>query len=74
MRTLDVRPVIARGEEPFLRIMAVVDSIPPGESFLLISPFLPAPLVEKLRAEGFTARPERRSDGSWQTTFTRPAG
>lgn len=68
-RTLDVRPLMARGEEPFAPIMQAVASLAPGEDFLLISPFLPSPLIEKLQSEGFQARPERRSDGAWQTLF-----
>lgn len=72
VRTLDVRPLIARGEEPFTKIMALVATVAPGESFVLLTPFLPAPLIEKLQSEGFETRPERRADGSWQTQFTRP--
>lgn len=70
-RTLDARPLIARGEEPFPRIMAIVAALQPGESFLLVTPFLPAPLIEKLQGEGFEVRPERRADRGWQTLFTR---
>ncbi len=73
LRTLDVRPLIARGEEPFTKIMALVATIAPGESFVLVTPFLPSPLIEKLHSEGFDARPERRTDGGWQTHFTRGA-
>jgi uncharacterized protein (DUF2249 family) len=69
--TLDVRPLIARGEEPRAKILAVIAGLAPGESLALITPFLPSPLIEKLQADGFTARPERRSDGSWQTYFWR---
>ena len=69
-RTLDVRALMAQGEEPFARIMQTVASLAPGEEFVLITPFLPSPLIEKLHSEGFQARPERRSDGGWQTHFT----
>ena len=69
--TLDVRPLIARGEEPFAKIMAAIAALAPGDSLTLVSPFLPSPLIERLQADGFTARPERRGDGSWQTLFSR---
>lgn len=69
-RALDVRPVIARGEEPFRKIMSTLATLEPGEGLALISPFLPSPLIEKLQGGGFEARPERRADGSWQTFFT----
>ena len=71
MRTLDVRPLIASGREPFTKIMAAIDSVGVGETLLLVTPFLPSPLIEKLQADGFSARPERRSDGSWETSFRR---
>jgi uncharacterized protein (DUF2249 family) len=66
-RTVDVRPVIARGEEPFPRIMAAVAALGPNDRLTLITPFLPSPLIEKLQSEGFDTRPERRADGGWQT-------
>lgn len=70
-RILDVRQMFAAGEEPFSKIMAAMASVGAGESLLLVTPFLPSPLIEKLQGEGFEARPERRSDGSWQTCFRR---
>jgi uncharacterized protein (DUF2249 family) len=71
IRTLDIRPVMRRGDEPFPKIMAAVAALAPGDSLLLVTPFLPSPLIEKLQGEGFSARPERRGDGSWQTQFRR---
>jgi uncharacterized protein (DUF2249 family) len=70
-RTLDMRPVIARGDPPFPVIMEAVASLGAAEDLLLITPFLPSPLIEKLQSEGFQARPERRSDGGWETRFLR---
>lgn len=63
--------MLAAGEEPFGRIMTEVATVGPGDTLSLITPFLPSPLIEKLQAEGFLARPERRSDGSWLTSFSR---
>lgn len=70
-RTLDVRPLIARGEEPFQKIMRTIASLEPEENLLLVTPFLPSPLIERLQSAGFAARPERMADGSWQTHFLR---
>lgn len=70
-RTLDVRPVIAAGDEPFTKIMSAVAAVEVGETLVIVTPFLPSPLIEKLQSEGFAARPERRGDGSWQTSFRR---
>ena len=71
LRTVDVRPVLARGEEPFRQVMNTLASLGPADGFILVSPFLPSPLIEKLQGEGFRAIPERRGDGAWQTSFVR---
>jgi uncharacterized protein (DUF2249 family) len=71
IRTLDVRELIARGEELFPQIMATVEALAPGEGLAVLAPFLPTPLIEVLKSAGFSARPERRSDGSWLTFFKR---
>lgn len=70
-RSLDVRPLVKRGSEPFSTIRSTVDSLQPTEGLMLLTPFLPSPLIEALKNEGFSARPERLPDGSWQTFFTR---
>lgn len=70
-RTIDVRPWIAEGREPQETILATVAALASDEDLVLITPFLPSPMIEKLQSEGFTARPERRGDGAWQTHFAR---
>ncbi|MFT3781899.1 MAG: DUF2249 domain-containing protein [Nibricoccus sp.] len=70
-RTLDVRPLLKRGEEPFSAIRKEVDSLKPDEGLILLSPFLPSPLIEHLKTNGFSARPQCLADGSWQTIFSR---
>jgi len=68
---LDVRPMLARGEEPFTAIRTRVNALAAGQGITVIAPFMPAPLVELLRSEGFTAALEHRSDGAWAVTFRR---
>lgn len=70
-KTFDVRPHLARGEEPFPLIRARVDTLKAGEGVTIIAPFLPAPLVELLKSEGFTSTMERRADGAWAVNFWR---
>ncbi|QYM78781.1 DUF2249 domain-containing protein [Horticoccus luteus] len=65
MKTLDVRPLLARGEEPFSVIRARVDALAVGQGLTVVAPFLPAPLIELLKGEGFQPTIERRSDGGW---------
>lgn len=69
-KTLDVRPMIARGVEPFSAIRERIDLLKTGEGLTVIAPFLPSPLIEKLGSEGFESRVER-GVGSWAVHFWR---
>jgi hypothetical protein len=71
-RTLDVRALIAAGESPFDSITTALQALGAGDSLVIVTPFLPSPLIEKLQAEGYVARPERRADGAWQTQLSHP--
>lgn len=68
---LDVRPLIAKGIEPFATIRDRVDSLKNGEGLTVIAPFLPSPLIEKLRSEGFRCDAHHQSGGAWAVTFWR---
>ncbi len=71
-KNFDVRPHLARGEEPFMLIRRRVDTLNPGQGLAVIAPFLPAPLIELLKSEGFSSECERRSDGAWMVRFWKP--
>lgn len=64
-KTFDVRPLLARGEEPFAQIRARVDALKVGQGVSIIAPFMPAPLIELLKGEGFQTQVEHRADGAW---------
>lgn len=70
-KRLDVRKLLAKGIEPFPAIRKSVDTLKPGEGLAVIAPFLPSPLIEKLRGENFASRVEPQPDGSWVTYFWR---
>lgn len=67
---LDVRPLIARGEEPFSMIIGAARRIPVGEALSLRSPFDPVPLREALGKQGFEAYTTGVGD-DWITIFRR---
>jgi uncharacterized protein (DUF2249 family) len=69
--TIDVRPLLAAGEEPFGKIKAAVDTLADSQTLIIVSPFLPSPLIERIQASGFTPSVFRRDDGSWETHFKR---
>jgi uncharacterized protein (DUF2249 family) len=66
--------MLARGEEPYPAIRARVDALRPGADLKVVAPFLPAPLIERLKGEGFTASVEHGGDGAWIVFFQRPWG
>lgn len=68
---LDIRSLLRRGAEPYAAIRARVDALRTGEPLIVIAPFLPAPLIERLKGEGFTAEVMHRPDGAWAATFCR---
>jgi len=70
-RKLDVRPLLAEGTEPFSVIRERIDSLPAHTGLTVIAPFLPAPLIELLRGEGFSSTVEHRADGGWAAHFWR---
>ncbi len=70
-KTLDVRSLLADGKEPLAVIRARLEALPAGQGLVVIAPFLPAPLIELLRSEGWSATVERRGDGAWSAKFWR---
>lgn len=70
-KTLDVRPHLARGEEPLRLIRARVAALAPGQGVTVVAPFMPAPLIELLKSEGFQSTMEHRADGAWAVSFWR---
>jgi len=68
-KRFDVRKLLEGGVEPLPAIRKKVDALREGEGLAIIAPFLPAPLIEKLRSEGFQSRVEPQPGGTWVTYF-----
>ena len=71
MATLDVRPIIAAGDEPFEQIMWTVGALGLDEELVIIAPFEPVPLEGVLGSQGFSFDAVEIGSGDWQVTFTR---
>lgn len=67
-RELDVRPVLAKGGDPFHLILSTTKTLAPGEALHLIVGFEPAPLYAVMQAAGRLAHTEQR-DGAWHVWF-----
>jgi hypothetical protein len=68
-----VRDLIRRGVEPFPEIHKRVSALKPDEGLIVVAPFLPSPLVEKLAGEGFSSKVERGHGADWMVYFWRDA-
>jgi len=67
---LDVRPLLAAGQEPFNAIMATADALAPGQALRLLAPFRPAPLFNVMAKRGYTATDRALPGGDWEVVFT----
>jgi hypothetical protein len=70
-KRFDVRDLLGRGVEPFPEIRKRVDALKADQGLIVVAPFLPSPLVEKLKSEGFEAKVERGHGGEWIIYFWR---
>jgi len=71
MATLDVRPMMADGKEPFDAIMGAVAGLGEQEEFELLAPLEPVPLYDVLNARGFTHETESLGKGDYRIVFRR---
>ncbi|RYZ25849.1 MAG: DUF2249 domain-containing protein, partial [Chitinophagaceae bacterium] len=68
---LDVRPVIASGDNPLQTIMEKIKEVQPGNVLKIINSFEPAPLIMMLEKKGFETYTDRISDDHVETYFYR---
>lgn len=71
---LDVRPILAAGDEPFGPIMETVASLGPDQGLRLLAPFRPVPLLGALGSKGFAHEDRQIGGGDWEVLFTPTAG
>jgi hypothetical protein len=70
-RTHDARAAIEAGEHPMPRVMADLAALAGAEVYELLTPFVPAPLVDLARGKGFAAHSVVESDALVRTFFRR---
>ena len=70
-KKFDVRPWLEKGREPFPEILRRINSLKPEEGLIVVAPFLPSPLIEKLGSEGFESKVEPVQGGQWVVYFWR---
>ena len=70
-KRFDVRGLLRQGTEPFPQILARVQALGVDEGLIVVAPFLPSPLVERLAGEGFASKVERGQGADWLVYFWR---
>jgi hypothetical protein len=70
-KKFDVRALLEKGLEPLPEILKRVQSLKPDQGLIVVAPFLPSPLIEKLGSEGFQSKVEPAQGGPWIVYFWR---
>ena len=66
---VDVRPILAGGEDPFAVIMEEASSVAMGGFLVIDAPFNPSPLRRILAGRGFSSYGRKLSEGHWRVFF-----
>jgi uncharacterized protein (DUF2249 family) len=68
--TLDVRPILSNGGEPFPEIMKAVASLKSGQGLRLLATFKPVPLFSVMQKKGYAHTEKELGKGDWEVVFT----
>jgi len=69
-RTLDVRPILQAGGEPFGEIMQAVASLERHQSLRLLATFKPVPLFAVMEQRGYRHVVQPLDGGDWEVIFS----
>jgi len=65
----DARETIESGGHPLPRVFSAVDKLGAGQAYAIVTPFLPAPMIDKIRAKGFRTWTEKKGPEKFVTYF-----
>ena len=71
---LDVRPILAGGNDPLKQIMLKVNELQDGHWLKIINTFEPLPLINLMRSKGFSSNTDTVQSGLIHTYFFRTEG
>jgi hypothetical protein len=69
VKQLDARPIIEQGGHPLGDVLTDIRDLAVGDIYELITPFLPAPLIERVVDQGFDAWSKKESENLIKTYF-----
>jgi hypothetical protein len=71
VKQLDARPIIEQGGHPLGDVLTGIRDLAAGEIYELVTPFLPAPLIERVVDQGFDAWSKKETEGRIRTYFVK---
>ena len=71
VRAFDARQTIESGGHPMPQVMSDLATLEPGQIYLLVTPFAPAPLIDLASQKGFKCWSAREGPEMVQTYFAR---
>lgn len=67
--TLDAREMIATGGHPVSKVLGDLHEFEAGKIYELVTPFLPAPLIDKVKGIGYQTWTRKESDSLFRSYF-----
>lgn len=71
-KSLDARPLIESGERPMEAVLAALEPLSEGEVLELITPFVPAPLIDMAKRKGVQVWYQQETPELIRTYFGKP--
>jgi uncharacterized protein (DUF2249 family) len=72
-KSLDARPLLSAGIHPMGQVMKDLSTLDEGQIYELVTPFLPAPLIDMAKGKGYRTWSRTEAGGVVRTYFTRGA-
>lgn len=69
IETFDARVEIEGGGHPLPTVMSAIGQLRPGHAFAIVTPFVPAPMIDKVVERGFDAWTEHKGEEHFVTYF-----
>lgn len=71
VKRLDARPLFDAGDHPLGRVLGETKELQQNEIYELVTPFLPAPLIDKVKEQGLEAWTLEKNTEEFRTYFVR---
>jgi len=71
LKTFDAKSMIASGGHPLTQVLQDLQGFENGRIYLLITPFLPAPLLDKVREQGYDIWTDKKDNDLFLNYFIR---